>query len=167
MVSPAYLLVIFALWCYKNFPARVNAIRAMNSEDQATVLLILAFMVVVLVSFGLLVNLAGKRWRAAGRLCLEAADGTAAARPRITPPERATPRGAWGKSLGLKGNQMRREGSWAPWMSGGFPGLILPRPWQKCKPDVQESYFFFVSRKSGDSARVKSTTSSPVVVLIS
>ena len=30
-----------------------------------------------------------------------------------------------------------------------------------------KGYFFFVSRKSGDSARVKTTTSSPVVVLMS
>jgi len=51
----------------------------MNSEDQATVLLILAFMVVVLVFFALLVNLAGKRWRSAGKLCFEAADHSAAA----------------------------------------------------------------------------------------
>ncbi len=40
----------------------------MTSEDRGTVLLMLAFIVVLLIFFGLLVNLAGKRWRDTGRL---------------------------------------------------------------------------------------------------
>lgn len=67
-VSPAYLLIIFVLWCYKNFPKRVRAIRDMNPEDRGTVLLILTFLVLVLLFFGLMVNLAGKRWQAMGKL---------------------------------------------------------------------------------------------------
>ena len=67
-VSPAYLLIIFVLWCYKNFPQRVRAIRDMNPEDRGTVLLILTFLVLLLLFFGLMVNLAGKRWQALGKL---------------------------------------------------------------------------------------------------
>lgn len=72
-VSPTYLLTIFGLWCYYKLPERVQKIREMNSEDRGTVLLILSFIVVLLVFFGLLINLAGKRWRAEGRF-----DGPAA-----------------------------------------------------------------------------------------
>lgn len=67
-VSPTYLLAIFGLWCYYNLPAQINTIRDMDSEDRGTVLLILTFLGSLLIFFGLMVNLAGKRWRAEGRL---------------------------------------------------------------------------------------------------
>jgi SNF family Na+-dependent transporter len=65
-VSPLYLLAIFGMWCYHNVPQKIREIGAMGEEDRGTVLLMLAFIVVMLVFFGLLVNLAGKRWRAQG-----------------------------------------------------------------------------------------------------
>lgn len=67
-VSPVYLLAILGLWSYYNLPQRVRDIQAMNSEDRGTVLLILAFIVVLLIFFSLLVNLAAKRWQAMGKL---------------------------------------------------------------------------------------------------
>lgn len=67
-VSPAYLLTIFGFWCYLNIPAEVRSILNLKGEDRGTVLLMLSFIVVLLVFFCLLVNLAGKRWRAQGKL---------------------------------------------------------------------------------------------------
>jgi NSS family neurotransmitter:Na+ symporter len=80
-ISPVYLLAIFAFWCYKNLPERIGQIRSMDSEDSGTVLLILSFIVVLMVFFALMINLAGKRWVASGRLSYDlkadplAADG--------------------------------------------------------------------------------------------
>ncbi len=70
-VSPLYLLVIFGGWCYLNIPNKIREIRGMNTEDRGTVLLMLSFVAVLLVFFGLLINLAGKRWRATGRIIPE------------------------------------------------------------------------------------------------
>ncbi len=67
-VSPLYLLGIFGLWCYYNLPQRIGDIQHMNSEDRGTVLLILSFIILMLIFFGLLINLAGKRWREMGKL---------------------------------------------------------------------------------------------------
>lgn len=67
-VSPVYLIVIFGAWCYKNVPEYVSKVGGMNSEDRGTVLLMLAFIVVMIIFFSLLVNLAGKNWVAQGRL---------------------------------------------------------------------------------------------------
>lgn len=67
-VTPTYLLIVFVCWCYSNIPAEIAGIRAMNAGDRGTVLLMLAFIGVLLVFFGLLVNLAAARWRAMGRL---------------------------------------------------------------------------------------------------
>jgi neurotransmitter:Na+ symporter, NSS family len=67
-VSPLYLLVIFGLWCYYNIPKQIKEIGAMNEEDRGTVLLMLSFILVLLVFFGMLVNLAAKRWRQQGLL---------------------------------------------------------------------------------------------------
>ena len=67
-VTPTYLLIVFVCWCYNNIPAEIAGIRAMKAEDRGTVLLMLAFIGVLLVFFSLLVNLAGARWRALGRL---------------------------------------------------------------------------------------------------
>nr|HQA00232.1 sodium-dependent transporter [Phycisphaerae bacterium] len=55
-VSPTYLLVIFGLWVYYNLPTRIQDIRSMSSEDRGTVLLILSFLTVLLIFFGLLIN---------------------------------------------------------------------------------------------------------------
>ena len=82
-VSPAYLLVIFGFWCYKNIPAKIAEIRGMSGEDRGTVLLMLAFIVVLLVFFCLLANLAGKRWHATGRLPVEPTRGFPVADLRI------------------------------------------------------------------------------------
>ncbi|MBI4581021.1 MAG: sodium:calcium symporter, partial [Planctomycetes bacterium] len=71
-ISPAYLLGIFGLWCYYNLPQRIRDIRGMSSEDRGTVLLILSLIVLLLVFFGLLINLAGKRWRAMGKTAVAA-----------------------------------------------------------------------------------------------
>ncbi|MGQ9651332.1 MAG: sodium-dependent transporter [Phycisphaerae bacterium] len=70
-VSPTYLLVIFGFWCYKNIPAKIDEIRAMSPEDRGTVLLMLAFIAVLLIFFGMLANLADKRWHLIGKLPLE------------------------------------------------------------------------------------------------
>lgn len=67
-VSPVYLLTIFGLWCYYQLPSIIGGIRKLPREDKGTVLLMLSFIVVLLIFFGLLVNLAGKRWRQQGRL---------------------------------------------------------------------------------------------------
>jgi SNF family Na+-dependent transporter len=67
-ISPVYLLAIFAFWCYKNLPERIDQIRTMDAEDRGTVLLMLSFIVVLMVFFALMINLAGKRWVASGRL---------------------------------------------------------------------------------------------------
>lgn len=74
-VSPTYLLVIFGFWCYKNIPSKIDEIRAMSPEDRGTVLLMLAFIAVLLIFFGMLANLADKRWRATGKLPLQPARG--------------------------------------------------------------------------------------------
>jgi len=74
-VSPTYLLVIFGFWCYKNIPAKIDEVRAMSPEDRGTVLLMLAFIGVLLIFFGMLVNLADKRWHLIGKLPLEPARG--------------------------------------------------------------------------------------------
>ena len=67
-VSPAYLIAIFVFWCYKNVPAKIAEIRGLPDEDRSTVILVLAFLVVLLVFFSMMVNLAGKRWVALGKL---------------------------------------------------------------------------------------------------
>jgi len=67
-VSPAYLIAIFVFWCYKNVPAKIAEIRGLPDEDRSTVILVLAFLVVLLVFFSMMVNLAGKRWVAQGKL---------------------------------------------------------------------------------------------------
>jgi len=67
-VSPVYLLVIFGAWCWNNIPAYVRSVSGMNADDRGTVLLMLAFIVLLLVFFGLLVNLAGRNWLARGKL---------------------------------------------------------------------------------------------------
>ncbi|NLU20739.1 MAG: sodium-dependent transporter [Phycisphaerae bacterium] len=67
-VSPLYLLIIFAGWCYQAVPRYIKNVVAMNADDRGTVLLMLTFVVVLLVFFGLLVNLAGRNWRAWGKL---------------------------------------------------------------------------------------------------
>lgn len=67
-ISPAYLLVIFGGWCLLNIPSKIREIQGMATEDRGTVLLMLAFILVLLIFFGLLVNLAGKRWVACGKL---------------------------------------------------------------------------------------------------
>ena len=86
-VSPTYLLVIFGLWVYYNLPTRIQDIRSMSSEDRGTVLLILSFLTVLLICFGLLINLAGKRWRAEGRL--DGLTGRPAPEPRPAVRERS------------------------------------------------------------------------------
>ena len=67
-VSPAYLIAIFVFWCYKNVPAKIAEIRGLPDEVRSTVILVLAFLVVLLVFFSMMVNLAGKRWVALGKL---------------------------------------------------------------------------------------------------
>lgn len=67
-ISPLYLLGIFGLWCYYELPKKMRDILGLGSEDRGTVLLMLTFIVVLLIFFGLLVNLAGKRWTQQGRL---------------------------------------------------------------------------------------------------
>jgi len=67
-VTPTYLLVIFVFWCLNSIPAEIHSIQSMKSEDRGTVLLMLAFVAILLLFFGLLVNLAAKRWRAMGKL---------------------------------------------------------------------------------------------------
>lgn len=74
-VSPAYLLLIFGFWCYRNIPAKIAEIRSMTAEDRGTVLLMLAFIAVLLIFFGLLANLADKRWHLIGKLPLGPARG--------------------------------------------------------------------------------------------
>ncbi len=67
-VSPLYLLIIFVAWCWQNVPAYFRGVASMNSDDRGTVLLMLAFILLLLIFFSLLVNLAAKNWRAQGRL---------------------------------------------------------------------------------------------------
>ena len=67
-VSPVYLLLIFGCWCYQSIPNEINKIRELHPDDRGTVLLTLSFIVILLVFFGMLVNLAGKRWKAEGRI---------------------------------------------------------------------------------------------------
>ena len=61
-ISPLYLLAIFAGWCYQKFPAKIDEILALETDDRGVVLLILSFIILLLVFFGLLVHLAGRRW---------------------------------------------------------------------------------------------------------
>lgn len=72
-VSPVYLLAIFGFWCYQVVPERINDIAEMGAEDRGTVLVILTFIVLLLIFFTLLVNLAGKRWKAMGMFAPAAA----------------------------------------------------------------------------------------------
>jgi SNF family Na+-dependent transporter len=74
-ISPVYLLGIFGLWCYHNIPDQIRAIRDLGEEDRATVLLMLAFIAVLLIFFGLLVNLAGKNWYAQRKLPVDETPG--------------------------------------------------------------------------------------------
>lgn len=67
-VSPVYLLVIFGTWCYYNVPAYFRGVAKMSGDDRGTVMLMLAFVLVLLIFFVLLVNLAAKNWRLQGRL---------------------------------------------------------------------------------------------------
>lgn len=62
-VSPLYLLTIFALWCYTSIPQKVEDIRSLPVDDRNTVLFTLLFIAAVLLFFGVLVYLAGRRWR--------------------------------------------------------------------------------------------------------
>jgi len=64
-VSPAYLLVVFILWCKENLPGKIRELKA---EGTAGVpLLTICVIGGVFISFTILVNLAGKRWNAEGR----------------------------------------------------------------------------------------------------
>lgn len=86
-ISPTYLLAIFGLWCYYNLPKRVAEIKAMNTEDKGTVVLILSFLLVLLIFFGLMVNLAGKRWKAQGKMLPQIEPAFAKTRPSVEEPE--------------------------------------------------------------------------------
>ncbi len=88
-VSPAYLLGIFGLWCYYNLPKRIQDIRGMNTEDRGTVLLILTFIVVLLIFFGLLINLAGKRWQAMGKFGFTKGNSANTVADRTPSPQRS------------------------------------------------------------------------------
>jgi NSS family neurotransmitter:Na+ symporter len=74
-ISPVYLLTIFVAWCWQNVPDYVQKVVGMNTEDRGTVLLMLAFIVTLLVFFGLLVHLAGRSWLARGKLPVEPVRG--------------------------------------------------------------------------------------------
>ncbi|MBN1489324.1 MAG: hypothetical protein JXA69_05350, partial [Phycisphaerae bacterium] len=61
-ISPLYLLTIFGGWCYLNIPSKIRQILRLDAADRGVVLLILSFLILLLVFFGLLIHLAGKRW---------------------------------------------------------------------------------------------------------
>jgi len=62
-ICPLYLITIFVAWCYNNIPKKIAEIASMESDDQNTVILTLAYLVAVMVFFAILIYLAGRRWR--------------------------------------------------------------------------------------------------------
>ena len=58
------MLTIFITWCINSIPKRVQDIRDLDPGDRNTVLFTLAFLVAILFFFGVLVYLAGTRWKA-------------------------------------------------------------------------------------------------------
>jgi SNF family Na+-dependent transporter len=58
-VSPAYLLIVFAMWCYKNLPGYAQQLRQ-GGVPLFSVLVIAVSFVFLLI----LTNIAGKRWKA-------------------------------------------------------------------------------------------------------
>jgi neurotransmitter:Na+ symporter, NSS family len=69
-VSPLYLLVIFAFWCYNELFAE-NATRLAQIRTNPIVMLSLGFIVVVAILFALLIAQSVKRWDAADRTTRE------------------------------------------------------------------------------------------------
>jgi SNF family Na+-dependent transporter len=61
-ISPAYLLVIFLMFCWQSLGDKVRALR-----DNQVALGSVVFMAIVAVFLALLVHIAGKRWAAEGR----------------------------------------------------------------------------------------------------
>lgn len=78
-ISPLYLLTIFVAWCWQNVPGYVRKVANMNTEDRGTVLLMLVFIGMLVIFFGLLVNLAGRNWLARGRLPVQPIHGLSVA----------------------------------------------------------------------------------------
>lgn len=62
-VSPIYLLVIFAGFCFHSLPAQVENIMKLDKPDRDTVVFVLIFLFLLIAFFGVLVHLAGKRWQ--------------------------------------------------------------------------------------------------------
>jgi hypothetical protein len=77
LVAPAYLVVVFALWCYYKAPEYVK----MVSRGGAPLLWVAA-MAVVFVFFCILVHVASQRWEAAGQRGLAVGIGANREEPR-------------------------------------------------------------------------------------
>ncbi|HSW46781.1 MAG TPA: sodium-dependent transporter [Phycisphaerae bacterium] len=65
-VSPLYLLIIFAAWCYKSIPGKIREIAALPDTDRHVVQFVLLFILAVLLFFTMLIYLAGRRFRPDG-----------------------------------------------------------------------------------------------------
>jgi SNF family Na+-dependent transporter len=61
-VSPAYLLIIFALWAWRNLPDRLRAIARPPAEGPPVVLFSIMLILVVAAFFGTVVAIANRTW---------------------------------------------------------------------------------------------------------
>jgi len=67
-VAPLYLLIVLVLWCWHDLPAKAKALK-----DQQVPMLTICLILVVMVFFLVMINIAGRRWKAEqmGRALLE------------------------------------------------------------------------------------------------
>lgn len=62
-VSPVYLIIIFAGFCYQSLPGKVRHIMNMPEGDRDSVVFVLIFLLLLFIFFTVLVYLAGERWK--------------------------------------------------------------------------------------------------------
>lgn len=61
-ISPLYLIVIFVGFCVTALPGRIESIISLQKADRDSVVFVLIFLALLVIFFGVLVHLAGKRW---------------------------------------------------------------------------------------------------------
>jgi SNF family Na+-dependent transporter len=66
-VSPAFLLIMLGMWCWKDLPKKIEALRGDNQVPFMTICVILTVTVFLLI----LIAIAGKRWNAETRPLIE------------------------------------------------------------------------------------------------
>jgi hypothetical protein len=61
-VSPAFLLVVFAIWCVQQLPGRVKAIVTLPEEGPPVVAMSIGLILLVLTFFAFVVSRANLTW---------------------------------------------------------------------------------------------------------